>query len=275
MRDLILKALRDSVKAYPELKAYLSDDANMVLDIYAHKVGEAPDDDVRLKDESSLSDLLTEFLGEQRKRIIRELKRDFGKKSIFDPNFWQIENKKLWEKVGGKIVDILANGLNGALNLIPESIRQALSIDNLQSALIRHAMKYRKDWIENINRTTQKNVLEMVDEWRNTGDPIEVLTDALQKLGFDETRARMIATTETTRLNALAHEISYKESGVIRQFRWMTAQDERVCPICGANEGNLFPADQLSNLIPAHPNCRCWDEPVIDEREAEGPFTRL
>jgi SPP1 gp7 family putative phage head morphogenesis protein len=275
MRDLILKTLRESVKAYPELKGYLSDEARLCADIMAIKIGEAPDDNMRLKDEKELAGLLEEFLGEQRRRIIRELKKDFGSKSIFNLDFWKFEDKKLWSKVSGKILDILTHGVNGALNLIPESIRQALSIDNLQRSLMDYAMRYRKDWIEGINSTTQKNVYEMVDSWRNTGEPIEVLTDALQKLGFDETRAKMIATTETTRLNALAHEISYKESGVIRQFRWMTAQDERVCAVCGANHGNLFPVDQLHDLIPAHPNCRCWDEPVFDEREAEGPFTRL
>lgn len=41
---------------------------------------------------------------------------------------------------------------------------------------------------------------------------------------------------------------------------WQTAEDEKVCPVCGPLNGkpqSVF-ASQFPTGPPAHPNCRCW-----------------
>jgi len=43
---------------------------------------------------------------------------------------------------------------------------------------------------------------------------------------------------------------------------WHTANDEKVCAICGPREGQIFPIEDKDEVWPAHPYCRCWLEPV-------------
>lgn len=46
---------------------------------------------------------------------------------------------------------------------------------------------------------------------------------------------------------------------------WHTARDERVCPTCGALEGQIFPA-AVGIRPPLHPRCRCWVTPYGPEQ---------
>jgi hypothetical protein len=79
---------------------------------------------------------------------------------------------------------------------------------------------------------------------------------------FGEVRAQMIATTEITRAQSEAAAMYKREldkRGVETVERWVTAEDERVCEICGPLDnttrdewGQKFPDGP-----PAHPGCRC------------------
>jgi hypothetical protein len=76
---------------------------------------------------------------------------------------------------------------------------------------------------------------------------------------YSPVRAQMIAVTETTRASvegerALVWQLE-KENGVRMTPVWQTANDERVCPICGPKHGKPITDGQYP---PAHPNCRCW-----------------
>ena len=51
MKDLILQSIHKSVKAYPELLARLKGSARWIGEVYAYKLGEAPDDELRKKGE--------------------------------------------------------------------------------------------------------------------------------------------------------------------------------------------------------------------------------
>lgn len=44
--------------------------------------------------------------------------------------------------------------------------------------------------------------------------------------------------------------------------RWMTQEDERVCPICGPMHGIVLRESEAMSRFPAHPNCRCRLDPV-------------
>ena len=93
-------------------------------------------------------------------------------------------------------------------------------------------------------------------------------------LRFSSGHSTQIAITELTRAEAhFADALSMRlqEQGVQNQIRWQTAEDERVCPICGPADHKL--KDEAINTPkggwsgqnwgdrfgrpPAHPNCRC------------------
>jgi SPP1 gp7 family putative phage head morphogenesis protein len=90
-------------------------------------------------------------------------------------------------------------------------------------------------------------------------------------------RAETIAQTEMGRAYNEGAAIAVQEGqqqGLFGKFkeRWLTAEDERVCPQCGAlhgvtiEQGGTFPGGII--LPPAHPRCRCavaYDIEPIEE----------
>ena len=82
---------------------------------------------------------------------------------------------------------------------------------------------------------------------------------------FGAVRSEMIAVTETTRA-AVEGERAYvqelvKETGKEMIPIWLTANDDRVCVICGPKNEKPITDGQFP---PAHPRCRCgvaWEWP--------------
>lgn len=77
-----------------------------------------------------------------------------------------------------------------------------------------------------------------------------------------EDRAEAIAITEITRAISRGEEFAaglIQKQGVLLECVWWTAQDERVCPICGELHGRieLFWVDEYPDGPPAHVRCRC------------------
>lgn len=50
---------------------------------------------------------------------------------------------------------------------------------------------------------------------------------------------------------------AYKDSGV-KTVRWVTSEDEKRCPTCGAMHGKIYRIDKVPPK--PHRNCRCWVE---------------
>jgi hypothetical protein len=103
---------------------------------------------------------------------------------------------------------------------------------------------------------------------------------------FGRKRAELIAQTEATYALDGGQEAGWRTRGV-RKATWYTANDERVCVICGAlyrkvaglGDAFAFTAEELARMSPsqkrmaqrgitgppAHPGCRCTREPGADE----------
>lgn len=274
MRELILKALRESVKNYSDIMPLLKGNARWMGEIYAHKIGEAPDDEIRVKDEQLLQDVLQGFFQGQMRRILSEIRKEFGSKSIYQPSFWDNEKKKFWDSTVGTFIKVVLHGIDGATGLLPEWGKDILDNDKVQDAVIDAVTRYRMDWIEKIGDTTMDLVWKEVRSWEQSGDPLDVLIKTLQEKEeflFGKERARRIAVTEVTRLNAIGNELAWQETGYIAKWNWMTAMDELVCPICSGDadptrgmKNGPYPLSELHKMLPAHPNCRCWSQPIVD-----------
>lgn len=153
------------------------------------------------------------------------------------------------------------------------------------------ARRYTDDLLAQLNTTNDKIVGEAVARWIDNGEPLSALEMDLRPY-FGRQRAQMIASTEVTRAYAEANRIAYEQSGVVETLEWRTANDERVCPICGplggiaaenvgteqpklGGGGNArtsvrnpqfqHPNGMVYGLPPAHPRCRCWIVPVVAE----------
>lgn len=51
-------------------------------------------------------------------------------------------------------------------------------------------------------------------------------------------------------------ELVHRDIEAVLWTRWVTAFDERVCPVCGPYAGRVWPSDD-GPFPPLHPNCRC------------------
>ena len=135
------------------------------------------------------------------------------------------------------------------------------------------ARAYSAELITNVNATTKAAVRESVARWYENGEHLDALTKDLAPV-FGDTRARLIAMTETTHSAAQGTLQGYTASGVVKAMIWQTARDERVCPYCGSlhdktvdlrgNFSDVLPPElreKLKNrtfaVPPAHPGCRC------------------
>jgi SPP1 gp7 family putative phage head morphogenesis protein len=70
-----------------------------------------------------------------------------------------------------------------------------------------------------------------------------------------ESLSRLVVTR--TYNNAL--QVAGKDAG-IKGFEYLTARDDRVCPICAPFDGRRYRSGQFMPILPKHPGCRClWD----------------
>jgi hypothetical protein len=131
-----------------------------------------------------------------------------------------------------------------------------------------------------ISQSTQAQLQALVSQGLSTDEIIESIA-----LRFSSGHAEQVAITEITRAEAQFGEaLSARlgEQGVGTQIRWLTSEDEKVCPICAPMDKKLkdepiSPGGRTSlgrtisissgwhgqswgerfGSPPAHPNCRC------------------
>ena len=126
----------------------------------------------------------------------------------------------------------------------------------------RWASEYSYNLVTGLMDTTRSVLQEKVTQFlREPGRTIGDLTKDLLEAGFSETRAQMIAVTETTRAFAEGEKLAVaqaQEYGFRMVAIWHTNRDELVCPICAPADGKPEPEWGMATGPPAHPRCRCW-----------------
>jgi SPP1 gp7 family putative phage head morphogenesis protein len=107
------------------------------------------------------------------------------------------------------------------------------------------------------------------------GWTVSELADQMQSSeAFSDSRALMIARTETAKADTEGAMRTYRESGVVQEKEWLTAHDDLVSEECAACEeagviglDETFPSGEAAP--PNHPNCRCVILPVVKLLESE------
>lgn len=120
--------------------------------------------------------------------------------------------------------------------------------------------------IKSINSNRLDDLARILAGGLDQGLAPSALDKEIAALLSDPQWASMVAQTETTRAVTAATLDRYRTSD-ISASQWATAQDERVCPICGGNEDQIVTLDQVFESgdagPPAHPLCRCALMPVV------------
>jgi len=99
-------------------------------------------------------------------------------------------------------------------------------------------------------------------------NPREIARNLTNKItALNNSRARTIARTEIIRAHHLGNIAEYERfqvQGVTILAEFSTAGDDRVCPRCETlEENNPYTLEQVRDLIPVHPNCRCTAIPIV------------
>lgn len=135
---------------------------------------------------------------------------------------------------------------------------------------------------KSIDTTTKKDIARMIESGRKnllTNAEIATLIATKYK-DISENRARLIARNELANaVNAVAYETFIRNR--VTKVRWVTVLDDRVCPICqplhnevvGIRQSFIGTSEDkhgFSSTVfegerpPAHVNCRCYLEEVIE-----------
>ena len=119
--------------------------------------------------------------------------------------------------------------------------------------------------ISDVARSIANNTRAQLEALISKGLTNEEIIDSIA-LRFSSGHAEQVAVTELTRAEAQFSEAlssRLAEQRVETNIRWLTSEDERVCPICAPLDHKIKAAGGWMSkgvLIPgppAHPNCRC------------------
>ena len=182
--------------------------------------------------------------------------------------FWDELDADMWDEVALLVIAVIMAGLESGITLLPSKAQPLINFDEYNAKIIEYARKYRFEWIRDITETARRQTIRIITDWLRSGSPLSVLADALTPL-FGEARAKRIAVTEITRLYARGNQIAWEGTGFVGAVKWMTSKDDLVCPICAPLDGTIIGIGDIDAHPPAHVNCRCWIQPVLDESAFE------
>lgn len=101
-----------------------------------------------------------------------------------------------------------------------------------------------------LRRAALEDVIEWVDDY------VDYMGRVLKRLGL----------TESTAIGSLVRQDIFKRRG-FSKYRFYTQADERTCDVCGSMHGLVFPVSAMlvgSTASPLHPNCRCFEIPIVE-----------
>jgi len=180
------------------------------------------------------------------------------------PSFWEKEAEMLYRILFPDFTRMAKQAAKNGAEMLPNAVEGGISWALVNEAAISWASQYTAVVVSQITTTSMVAFSSAFEPWYRSGQPLSELVDTLKPY-YGPVRAEMVAVTEVTRAFAEGNILSWKQSGVVDGIRWMTAQDELVCPICAplANREGTLDAGVDNTIPPAHVRCRCYLQPVV------------
>jgi SPP1 gp7 family putative phage head morphogenesis protein len=110
--------------------------------------------------------------------------------------------------------------------------------------------------------TSQQLAAGIIKDWIKTGGTLPDLIRRVRHV-WSGPRADVAAVTEVTNLFAEGNLAAWRASRVVKGYRFHTARDSKVCPICAPLDGQTFALDDSGHRPALHARCRCAISPVV------------
>ena len=190
------------------------------------------------------------------------------------PQFWEDETGELWDALHELLTVTLLDGVAEGVEALPQNFRVLADYDLVNQAVLDYVRDYRFNWIKKITDTTRSQVQQAIMDWMREGSPLDALATRLEPV-FGQARAESIAVTEVTRVYAAGNQAAWESTGVVSKVIWHTGNDELVCAQCGPLNDVEIGIGDIDAMPPAHPRCRCYTRPFVDEEASARKFAEI
>lgn len=252
------------------------------------------------KAEATIEGAMQDYFDEQKKRVLKNIEKLTSRGRFmsrlwlpaisardiadFDPDLlkvafdFEVENAELYDAMTKPMQQTVKAGARTGQKKIAAISGEDISFDytngNVQAAVQEHQTKL----VDRVNRTTYEKVKDTILQTYNEGGTMQELASKLSDLydGFNETRALLIARTETNGIVNGAEMLVYEQAEV-DNLAWITTLDPVTRPdhrevngievkrgqswIVGG-ESMRFPGDPRASAAQIC-NCRCTTIPVF------------
>lgn len=161
-------------------------------------------------------------------------------------------------------VSSVKQGFTDAADMV--SIDLAFDVENRQ---VQKVLGDLAKLVTRVTETTRNDIRALIGKQAAEGWSIEQLAEAIIAAGVttSESRATMIARTETALAYSKGSILGYELSGVVESIEWLATLDKKTCPDCRALNGTTTKLGSTfsdgTESPPRHPNCRCTVLPVL------------
>lgn len=198
-------------------------------------------------------------------RIVgRDLRSELDKLMDYLGNPPRLENVPItywqngWHDIAKDVEPVLMDIYLRQAEVLMAEISIGVDWGLVNTAAAEWSRKHGETVLKELFNTTYEGVSRTIPRFYEEGWNLGELRTALERW-HSPVRAEMIAITETTRAAVEGERVIVdrlrRDSGIEMIPFWQTANDERVCPICGPKHGKPITDGEYP---PAHPRCRCW-----------------
>lgn len=181
----------------------------------------------------------------------------------FDQEFWQEHYSAILQTLIEIWTQAAWSGMMAVIETMDQAGMPAVDPAEVWAVILAWISEHVGEEALGIWTTTMAAVEEAFALW--DGEDEEALAALLDPI-FNEYRAETIGLTEAILAITIGNLLAWNAYGIIEEVIWVTAEDERVCPICRPLHDTII---SLTEAIyggvrpPAHPRCRCWLEAIL------------
>ena len=201
----------------------------------------------------------------QANRILKTLDKDLKVKSAADVIDFDVkkENKIFTELALPFMTEAALEAGQEALDIVGLGEKF-----NFTEALEKKLIERAKFFAESVNDTTLTKLSKTLADGLESGEGINELRDRIKSVyeEFKDSRAELIARTESTAVNNEGFLEAYKQSKVVNSVEWVATKDSRTREEHLHLDGEIVEVGKaFSNGLrfPSEPNCRCVVSPIL------------